>query len=75
MAMRMGDTVAGDTIMEDMQKFSERHPGAAITIDTILRSMKQHARTSATMYSGITLSKGMMPALMANIAEYEDEDE
>ena len=75
MAMRMGDTVAGDTIMEDMQKFSERHPGAAITIDTILRSMKQHARTSATMYSGITLSKGMMSALMANIAEYEDEDE
>jgi hypothetical protein len=27
------------------------------------------------MYHGITLSKGMMPALMANIAEYEDEDE
>jgi hypothetical protein len=27
------------------------------------------------MYSGITLSKGMMPALMANIAEYEGEDE
>jgi hypothetical protein len=75
MAMRMGDTVAGDTIMEDMRKFSERHPGVAITIDTILKSMKQHARTSATMYSGITLSKGMMSALMANIAEYEGEDE
>jgi hypothetical protein len=38
--------------------------------------MKQHMQTSATMYHGITLSKGMMPALMANIAEYEgDEDE
>jgi hypothetical protein len=44
MAMRMGDTVAGDTIMEDMRKFSERHPGVAITIDTILKSMKQHMR-------------------------------
>jgi len=76
MAMRMGDTVAGNTIMEEIQKFSQRHPGAAITLDTLLRSMKQHMQTSATMYHGITLSKGMMPALMANIAEYEgDEDE
>ena len=36
--------------------------------------MKQHAATSATMYHGITLSKGMMPALMSNIAEYNADD-
>tara|TARA_B110000503_G_scaffold19063_1_gene28351 strand:- start:39 stop:6650 length:6612 start_codon:yes stop_codon:yes gene_type:complete len=75
MAMRMGDTVAGNTIMEEIQKFSQRHPGVAITLDTLLRSMKQHMRTSATMYHGVTLSKGMTGELMANIAEYEDEDD
>ena len=74
-ASRMGDTDTAENIMEEIKKFSQRHPGVAITLDTILKSMKQHMRTSATMYHGITLSKGMMPALMANIAEYEDEDE
>jgi hypothetical protein len=75
MSTRMGDTVEANNIMEEIRKFSIRHPGVAITLATILKSMKQHMRTSATMYHGITLSKGMMPALMANIAEYEDEDE
>jgi hypothetical protein len=74
-ASRMGDTDTAENIMEEIRKFSIRHPGVAITLATILKSMKQHMRTSATMYHGITLSKGMMPALMANIAEYEDEDE
>jgi len=75
-AIRMGDTVEAENIMEEMLKFSKRHPGVAITMDTITRSMKQHMRTSATMYHGITLSKAMLPELMANIAEYEgDEDE
>jgi hypothetical protein len=75
MSTRMGDTVEANNIMEEIRKFSIRHPGVAITLATILKSMKQHMRTTATMYHGITLSKGMMPALMANIAEYEGEDE
>ena len=74
-AIRMGDTVEAENIMEKIQKFNSRHPTAGITMDTIMRSMSQHMRTSATMYHGITLSKSMMPALMANIAEYEGDDE
>jgi hypothetical protein len=42
-ATRMGDTDTAENIMEEIKKFSQRHPGVAITLATILKSMKQHA--------------------------------
>ena len=59
-------------IAEQMQEFSQKHPGARITGETIKNSMAQHRKTSATMYHGITLSKNMRNELLQNVSEYED---
>lgn len=72
-AARVGDQAGVKEITEEMAKFNKRHPGAAITGKTILDSMKQHIKTSATMYHGITISKNMRAELMQSIAEYDDD--
>jgi len=58
--------------MKKIVEFNRKHPSAAITGQTIQRSMAQHAKTSAMMYHGITISKNMRPELMRSIAEYDD---
>jgi hypothetical protein len=71
-ALRMGDREEAMDTMQKIVEFNRKHPSAAITGQTIQRSMAQHAKTSATMYHGITISKNMRPELMRNIAEYDD---
>ena len=73
-ALRESDGSAQEKIYAKMQEFSRKHPGAAISGETIKNSMAQHHKTSATMYHGITISKNMRPELMRNIAEYDDEE-
>jgi hypothetical protein len=77
-AMRNGDSEEAADILEKMSKLSEKHPGKAITADTIRTSMATHMKTSAEMYAGITLDKGLRAELMARAAEFDgdaDEDE
>ncbi len=71
-SLREGDVTGAQDTLSKMMKFSAKHPGAAITGDTIKNSMAQHKKTSATMYHGITLSKNMRNELMANISEYDN---
>lgn len=71
-SLREGDITGAQETLSKMMKFSAKHPGAAITGETIKNSMAQHKKTSATMYHGITLSKNMRNELMANIAEYDN---
>jgi hypothetical protein len=73
-AMRNGDSSEASDVLSDMLKFSQRHPGVAITGDTIQNSMAQHMKTTQEMYHGITLSKGMRNELLQMASEYEDED-
>jgi hypothetical protein len=70
-AARMGDSGEMSDVMERIIKFNSKHPGVAITGDTISRSMKQHARTSAEMYHGVTFNKRLRPEIMQSIQEYE----
>lgn len=70
-AARMGDSGEMADVMERIIKFNSKHPGVAITGDTISRSMKQHARTSAEMYHGVTFNKRLRPEIMQSIQEYE----
>jgi hypothetical protein len=58
-----------------MRKFSKKHPGAAITGDTIVNSMRQHMTTTSEMYHGVTFSKGMRYELLKDAAEYDGESE
>ena len=46
-------------IAEHNQRHRDKGPTALIMYDTIIRSMKQHARTSLTMHNGVTLSPTM----------------
>ena len=70
-AMREGDADGMRDILDDMSTFSQKHPGAAITGQTIRNSMAQHHKTSGTMYHGITMSKNMRNELMQNVSEYD----
>jgi len=70
-AIRMGEDPSDvmEEIMEHNQRHSDKGKRAMITPDSLKRSMKMHAKTSTTMYNGVTLS----PALRAYAREVEDQ--
>jgi hypothetical protein len=68
---RMGDHDTAQEALQELIKLQQKHPGLGISAKTIIASMKQHTRTSATMYHGITLSKGMRAELLANAREFD----
>jgi len=71
-ATRFGDTSKAQEALQDLMKLQKKHPGLGIDADTIITSMRQHAKTSATMYHGITLSKGMRSELLQNAREFDE---
>ena len=58
-AARQGDWDALADAKREIAKFNKAHPSFAITLDTLDRSIKQHIKTSETMYNGVTLSPAM----------------
>jgi hypothetical protein len=74
-AMRQGDGAEAVDVTKKMLEFNKKHPGAAITPETIQNSMAQHMRTTASMYHGITLNKALRPELLRNAAEYDSDEE
>jgi hypothetical protein len=62
-AKRMGDFDGARDVRKEMRAFSKKHKEAAITAETIDRSMKQHAKTSLEMYNGIRLNPQMRETL------------
>jgi len=71
-ATRFGDTPTAQEAIQELLKLQKKHPGLGISADTIINSMRQHAKTSATMYHGITLSKGMRGELLQNAREFDE---
>jgi hypothetical protein len=65
-AQRMGDKEEARDILREMLDLGKRHPGVAITAETIDNSMAQHMKTSALMYNGVTLN----PKLVSELLEY-----
>lgn len=74
-AMRQGDGAEAGEVVKKMLEYNKKHPGAAITPETIKSSMAQHMRTTAQMYHGITLNKALRPELLRNAAEYDADEE
>jgi hypothetical protein len=68
---RVGDSEGMSDAIEDMLKYSNRHPTHAITADTVSRSMAQHMKTSQEMYHGVTLNKKLRSELLADAAEFD----
>lgn len=59
MAMRQGDTDEMVDLLQDMNKFSIKHPQFKIDGKTLKNSRAQFERTTATMYHGVAISKPM----------------
>ena len=59
LATRQGDFPEAREVMREIAKYNRAHPNFAITQESIDRSMKQHMKTSAEMYNGVTLSPAM----------------
>ena len=68
---RVGDSEGMADAIEDMLKYSNRHPTYAITAETIQNSMAQHMKTTQEMYHGVTLNKRLRPELLADAAEFD----
>jgi hypothetical protein len=65
-ATRQGDYSEAQDILQDILEYNRKHPTFRITPDSIRRSMKQHMKTSAEMYNGVTLSPAMRQALRSH---------
>jgi hypothetical protein len=70
-ATRMGDSDGRRQAMQKIRDFNKRHPTARIGLESLLRSMRQHMETSATMYNGITISPNMRRALEESRNEWD----
>jgi hypothetical protein len=65
-ATRQGDYSEAREVFQDILEYNRKHPTFRITPDSIRRSMKQHMKTSAEMYNGVTLSPAMRQALRSH---------
>jgi hypothetical protein len=63
LAYRQGDFSALLDVKQAIREHNINHPSFKITPDSIKRSMKQHMKTSAEMYNGVTLSPAMREIL------------
>ena len=61
-AARQGDWSEIGRLEGEIQKYNRAHPSFELTVDSINRSLKQHMKTSETMYNGVSLSPAMRRA-------------
>lgn len=69
-AMRMGDIEEARGYGAELLAMNIKRPGI-VTADTFANSMAQHARTSATMRGGITISPSMRNYLIQDLREFD----
>lgn len=71
-----GDGRGREDALLEIREFNERHgpdsPKVVISPDTILRSIKQHFKTTATMHYGVVLSGAIRQMLLNNAEEYNN---
>ena len=68
--MRMGDIEEARGYGKELFDMNIKRPGI-VTADTFQKSMAQHARTSATMRGGITISPAMRNYLAQDLSEFD----
>ena len=65
-AFRTNDSEELTKTQRAIDKFNRKYPAAAISAKTIKASIKQHEKTTARMYNGITLSPYMLKIMTDN---------
>lgn len=73
-AVRMGDTEEARDIIRDITKFNRKHRNFSISAETVHKSVTTHARTSAGMEGGITMTPKMRGVLRQHQDEYWGDD-
>ena len=73
-AVRVGDTEEARDIIRDITKFNRKHRNFGISAETVHKSVTTHARTSETMYNGITMTSKMRGVLRQHQDEYWGDD-
>ena len=73
---RNGDYSETRKAIDAINKFNKRHPLAAITTDSVARSMRTHKKTSEKMaqYNGVSISPRMKAEIDANRNEWDSYD-
>ena len=76
LATAKGDGRGREDALLEIREFNERHgpdsPKVVISPDTILRSIKQHFKTTAAMHYGVVLSGAIRQMLLNNAEEYNN---
>ena len=72
MAYRMGDYEGYQDALKEVRQFNKRYAGSKVVItpDTLMKSMKRHQSTSATMHNGITLTPNLRSLLIEHRNEW-----
>ena len=71
-AIRTGDTEGRADTLKEIQKFNKKNPDYPLTPDGIIRSMRTHLATTATMYNGVTLNPKLRARLLDIAEGYSD---
>ena len=69
-AQRLGDYEEMNEILIEIGKFNDRHPVEAIRPETIMKSVKSHMSTTATMHNGVSISPLLRYAINKSNEEY-----
>lgn len=71
MAMRQGDADEMIDLLQDMSKFSIKHPQFKIDGNTLKNSRAQFERTTTTMYHGVSISKPMRAEIENKFSSFD----
>jgi len=69
-ALRMNDFKESSDILDEIFKFNDKHPYAAINNEDMQKSLKSHQRTSYEMYNGVTINPLVRYAIEQSRSEY-----
>jgi hypothetical protein len=73
-AMKEKDLSTARDVYKDIQEFNKRHPSAAITEDTIRRSIKSQLDKIVTMHNGVPVNQMLQLAMEKSRLEYKQWD-
>lgn len=69
-AQRMGDHEVMGDVLKDIVEHNKRHPTVPVTPEQVMKSVKSHMKTSATMHNGVTVNPLMRHAIMVSNSQY-----
>lgn len=69
-----GDDADTAEVLKEIKEFNERHgdKGVAITVESVMRSLKGYVQTTSRMHNGVTYNPRLRAALQEMMDDWED---